>query len=67
MHSLKDNNPEVYKIFSEGNLDIQCAIIENGKEWHLVHLVIKQAIMKGPLKVMELKNEIQVLKKLREE
>ena len=29
MHSLKDNNSEVYKIFSEGNLDIWCAMIED--------------------------------------
>ena len=66
MYSLKDNNHEVYKIFSEGNLDMRCAMIENGLEWHPVYLVLKQTIMRRPLKVAGVKNEIQVLKKLRE-
>ena len=39
-------------------------MIENG---HLIHLVTKQAIMGGPLKVIGVKYEIQVLKKFREE
>ena len=32
MHSLKDNNPKVYKIFSEGNFYIRCAMIENKQD-----------------------------------
>ena len=31
MLSLKDNNPEIYKIFSKGNLVIRRAMIENGR------------------------------------
>ena len=59
MHSLKDNNPEVYKIFSEASVVIQCAIIENGQDRHPIHLVIKKVIMRDPLKVMGVKNEIR--------
>ena len=32
MHNLKDNNPEVYKIFSKGELVIRRAMIEYGQE-----------------------------------
>ena len=45
MHSLKDNNPEVCKIFSEGNLDLRCAMIENGQDLHPIHFLIKQEIL----------------------
>ena len=57
IHSLKDNNPEVYKIFSEGNLDIRWAMIENGQDWHSIYW--------GPLKVKGQKRGAG-LKKLRE-
>ena len=45
MHSLKDNNPEVYKIFSEENLDLRRAMIENGQDWHPIHFLIKQGVL----------------------
>ena len=41
MQSLKDNNAEVYNTFSEGNLDIWCAMTENVQDWHAIDLVIK--------------------------
>ena len=47
MHSLKDNNPENWKIFSGENLVIQCVMIESGKNWHPIHLVIKQVMMRS--------------------
>ena len=49
MHSLKDSNPKVYKIFSEGNLVIPYAytMTENGQDWHPIQLVIKQPVMRS--------------------
>ena len=47
MDGLKDNNSEVYKIFSEGNVVIRFVKIENGQDWHPIHLVIKQIIMRS--------------------
>ena len=52
MNSPKDNNSEVYKIFSEGNLIIWRKMIEYGQYWHAIHLVIKQVLM-SPLKRSE--------------
>ena len=67
MHNLKDNNLKVYKIFSEGNLDIRWRVlIENGQDWHPIHLVMKQTINRF-FRSNGDKNEVQVLKKLREE
>ena len=48
MNSPKDNNSEVYKIFSEGNLIIWRKMIEYGQYLHAIHLVIKQVMR--PLK-----------------
>ena len=69
MYNLKDNNPTNYKVFSEGNLNIRYAMVENGQDWHPIHLVVKQVIMRfleinGAQKPVP---ELQVLKKLREE
>ena len=36
MHSLKDSNPEVYKIFSEENLVIRRAMVENGQDTRFI-------------------------------
>ena len=47
MHSLKESNPKVYKIFSEGNLVIPYAMIENGQDCHPIQLVIKQSVMRS--------------------
>ena len=47
MHSLKDNSHEVDKIFSEGNLVIRHAMIENWQDWHTIHLAVKQTIMRS--------------------
>ena len=45
MDSLKDNNPEVYKIFSEGNFVIRCS----DKNWAGLapDLVIEQVLIKS--------------------
>ena len=45
MHSLKDNNPKVYKIFSKGNLVIWRLKIENEQDWHPIHLLIKEVVV----------------------
>ena len=47
MRNLKDNNPKVYKIFSEGSVVTLYAIIENGQDKHPIHLMIKQVIMRS--------------------
>ena len=47
MDSLKDNNSTVYQMFSKGNVVIRLAKIENGQDWHLIHSVIKQDIMRS--------------------
>ena len=39
MHGLKDNNTEVYKIFSEGNFIIRCAMFEQG---HPINSVMRK-------------------------
>ena len=44
---MKDNNSEVYKTFSGGNLDIRYAMIENGQDCHPIYLLIKQAIIRA--------------------
>ena len=41
MQSLKDNNAKVHNIFSEWNLDIWCAMIDNVQDWHPIDLVIE--------------------------
>ena len=43
MYNLKDDNLEVYKLFSEGNLVIRHAMVENGQD--PIYFVIKQVIM----------------------
>ena len=45
MDSLKDNNPEVYKIFSEGNCVIRC----RDKNWAGLgpDLVIEEVLIKS--------------------
>ena len=63
MHSLKDSNTEVYKIFAEGNFIIRCAVIEHG---HPIHSVIKQVYW-SPLKVEGDKNKVHVLNKRTQE
>lgn len=47
MHSLKDNNPEVYKTFFKGNLVIPHVMIENGQDWYPTHIAVKQTIMRS--------------------
>ena len=55
MYSLKDSNFEIYKIFSEAffenifwNSVIRPRMIENGKDWRPIHLVIKKVVLRSP-------------------
>ena len=66
MHSLKDNNRAVYKIFFKGSFIIRCTMIEIVQDCHPIYVATKQVIMRS-FKSAGQKNEVQFLKNLREE